>query len=271
MVHLSELCCYGHINWSLEQAQQQSSMPLSHSFPPMRGGKARPRTGFHFNVQKRHVPESSGSSLAKRPCFESRTEAHQGGRKSTDGSVSASSIDSGKKGYCGGGHSWCVTVHSFIIIFIFCYAGWYTFPFLDQWRSITSSGFVLNKVKGHHHLQLRSHPPLFLDFKQCSVKAAAAHHPIIQKEVDELLAKGFIEPSSGGAGFYSSAFVVPKHTGGFWPILNPKQFNCYMHIPTFKIPFIRHVWQLIQCGDYAFSIDIKDAYLCIPVVKHHCH
>ena len=42
------------------------------------------------------------------------------------------------------------------------------------------------------------------------MKAAAAHHPIIQKEVDELLSKGAIEPSSGGAGFYSSVFVVPK-------------------------------------------------------------
>ena len=46
-----------------------------------------------------------------------------------------------------------------------------------------------------------------------------AHHPVIQKEVDELLAKGAIEPSSGGAGFYSNIFVVPKHTGGLCPIL----------------------------------------------------
>ena len=65
-----------------------------------------------------------------------------------------------------------------------------------------------------HHLQLWSHPPLFHNFQQFNVEAAAAHHPIIQKEVDELLAKGAIEPSSGGAGFYSSMFVVHKHTGG---------------------------------------------------------
>ena len=64
-----------------------------------------------------------------------------------------------------------------------------------------------------HHLQLRSHPPLFHNFQQFNVKAAAVHHPIIQKEVDELLAKGVIEPSSG-AGFYSNMFVVPKHTWG---------------------------------------------------------
>ena len=84
-----------------------------------------------------------------------------------------------------------------------------------------------------------------------------------------LLAKGVIEPSSGGAGFYSSMFVVPKHTGGLWPILNLKHLNHYMHVPSFKIPTIRHIWQLIQCGDYAFSIDLLDAYLHIPIVKHH--
>ena len=61
------------------------------------------------------------------------------------------------------------------------------------------------------------------------MKAATALHPIIQKEVDELLSEGVIELSSGGAGVYSSLFVVPKHTGGLWPILNLKQFNHYMH------------------------------------------
>ena len=95
---------------------------------------------------------------------------------------------------------------------------------------------ILNMVQGHH-LQLRSHPPLFCNIGQFNVKA---HHPIIQ-EVDELLAKGVIEPSSGGAGFYSSLFVVPKCAGGPWPILNLKHFNHYMHIPSFKMSTIRHV------------------------------
>ena len=107
------------------------------------------------------------------------------------------------------------------------------FKFFDQWRSITSNRFVLNKVQGHH-LQLWSYPPLFCNFQQFNVKVATTHHSIIQKEVDELLAKGAIEPSSGGAGFYSSIFVVPKHTGGLWPILKLKHFNCYMHMPSLR-------------------------------------
>ena len=121
---------------------------------------------------------------------------------------------------------------------------------------MTCKRFVLNMVHGHH-LQLRSCPPLFHNFWLFNVKTTVADHPIIQKEVDELLARGAIEPSSVGAGFYSSVFVVPKCTGGLWPILNLKWFNHYLHTPSFKMPTIRHIWKLIQHGDYAFSIDLR--------------
>ena len=65
----SEACLHGHINWSLAQAQQQSSIGLS-VFSFKRSGKTRPRTGFHFMVQKRPVPWSCAPSLAKRPHLE---------------------------------------------------------------------------------------------------------------------------------------------------------------------------------------------------------
>ena len=71
---------------------------------------------------------------------------------------------------------------------------------LDQCRSISSNRFVLNMVKGYH-LQVRCHPLLFHNFKWFNIEAASAHHPVIQKEVDELIAKGPIEPLTCGAGF----------------------------------------------------------------------
>ena len=122
-----------------------------------------------------------------------------------------------------------------------------------------------------HHLQLRSHSPLFHNFWQFNEKVAAVHHPIIQKEANEILSRGTIEPSSGGASFYSSVFVVPNHTGGLQPILNLKQINHFLHIPSFKMPTTRHVQKLIQSGDYAFSLDLQDDYLHISIVKHHHH
>ena len=102
-----------------------------------------------------------------------------------------------------------------------------------------------------------------------NIKAATAHHAIIQKEVDELLVKGAFESLTGNTGFYSNVFVVPKHMGSLGPTLNHKWFNHYMHITTFKMPTIRQVQELFQQGDYALSFDLKDAYWHIPIVKHH--
>ena len=66
------------------------------------------------------------------PHLESRIESHPGGRKSASGSVYASSAEAKKKGSHGGQHSRCVIVHRLLFIFIFSFAGWYAFPFLDQ-------------------------------------------------------------------------------------------------------------------------------------------
>ena len=93
-----------------------------------------------------------------------------------------------------------------------------------------------------------------------------AHHPIIQKEMDEIIAKIAIGPLTGGAGFYSYVFVVPYCTGGLWPILNLKWLNCYMHIPAAMMPTIRQIWELIPQSSYVFSIDLKDEYLHLPIV-----
>ena len=64
-----------------------------------------------------------------------------------------------------------------------------------------------------HQLQLK-YCPAFHSFKQFNIKAALVHHPVIQKEVDELLAKGAIEPSTDTADFCSNVFMVPNHVGG---------------------------------------------------------
>ena len=62
-------------------------------------------------------------------------------------------------------------------------------------------------VKGHH-LQLRCHPHLFHNFKQFNIKAATAHHPVIQKEVDELLDKSAIEPSTSSSCLFTQQYLL---------------------------------------------------------------
>ena len=99
MIPPSEAHLYGHINWFLAWVL---SVALSQSFPPKRGGKARPWTGFQFTVQKRPLSGSvlgtNGASLPKRPHLESGNEAHLGGKKSAGDSVSTSSAELRRKG-----------------------------------------------------------------------------------------------------------------------------------------------------------------------------
>ena len=123
----SEACLYGCINWSLAQAHQQSSKGLSQFFPPKRGDKTRPWIWFHFMMQKRPVPWSSGPSLFQKPHLESENEAHPGGKKSAGGNVSTSSTDTRRKGVCGCQHTWCVLVLSLLIMFICSFSDWYVF------------------------------------------------------------------------------------------------------------------------------------------------
>ena len=86
--------------------------------------------------------------------------------------------------------------------------------------------FVLNIVKSHH-LQLMCCPPLFNNFRWLNINTATTHYSIFQNGLDELLAKGAIEPSPGGADFYLKVFVVPKHTGYLQPIKSLYTHTCF--------------------------------------------
>ena len=237
MIPPSEAWLNGHINWSLPQAQQQSSMGLYQSFPSKRGGKARRWTGFHFAMQRRSVP-GSVQGLVVNLWLRGLTwrwgmRLIQVARSLLVAVSPPVLLMLGGKGSVEDGTPDVLQSSTSSLSSSAVFQFGMLFRHFDQWRSTTSKRFVLNMVQGHH-LQLRSHPALFCNFQQFNVKVAAAHHPIIQKEVDELLAKGAIEPSSGDAGFYSSMFVVPKCTGGLQPILNLKHFNHDMHIPSFR-------------------------------------
>ena len=189
----SGACLYGHINWSLAQGSPPVFCGSMSVFSPKRGwqGQAMDWVPF-YSTEETCVQVARSLLVAVSPSVLLTL--------GVNGAVGINTPDVPESSASSAFSSSKSAAFQVGVLF----------KFFDQWRSITSNRFVLNMVQGLH-LQLRSHPPLLHNFWQFNVKAAAAHHPIIQKEVDELLAKGAIEPSSGGAGFYSSVFVVPKH------------------------------------------------------------
>ena len=85
----SETCLYGYINWSLAQAQQQSSRACLNIFFLWEMAKPGQRLGS-ISMGKTYLHQSLMVPLWQRSLtWESNTEAHQGSRKSSGGGVSA--------------------------------------------------------------------------------------------------------------------------------------------------------------------------------------
>ena len=81
-----------------------------------------------------------------------------------------------------------------------------------------------------------------------------------------LIAKGAVElvplPSPG---FYSRLFVVWKTSGSWRPVIDLSHLNRFVDVSHFQMETIQSVLLSVRQGDWMASIDLKEAYLQVPV------
>ena len=96
---------------------------------------------------------------------------------------------------------------------------------------------------------------------------------LIDQEVQELLAKQAVHyvPTSrqNELGFISSVFVVPKKCGGLRPVINLRPLNSFIPYEHFKMESIHMLKDLLRKDDYLVKVDLKDAYLTVPIWEKH--
>ena len=93
---------------------------------------------------------------------------------------------------------------------------------------------------------------------------------ILHNEVMSLLSKEAIEEiDASNAKFISGLFVIPKSGGGYRPILNLKPVNSHVTRMHFKMEGISLLKHMIRKGDYFAKLDLKDAYLTVPMCLEH--
>ena len=66
-------------------------------------------------------------------------------------------------------------------------------------------------------------------------------------------------------GFYGRIFVVPKSTGGWRPVLDLSALNRFIRQVKFRMETPSSVRDSIRQGDWATSLDLKDAYFHVLV------
>ena len=95
---------------------------------------------------------------------------------------------------------------------------------------------------------------------------------LVQKEINCLQGKSAVEKVSARemhSGFYSTLFLVPKKNGEMRPVINLKPVNRYFVKKHFKMDTLSKVLNLVTKGDWALTIDLKDAYFHLKIFKGH--
>ena len=66
-------------------------------------------------------------------------------------------------------------------------------------------------------------------------------------------------------GYYSHMFVVTKVSGGWRPIIDLSTLNLSVVVSKFLMETAQSVLHSVRRGDWMVSIDLKDAYLQVPI------
>ena len=76
-------------------------------------------------------------------------------------------------------------------------------------------------------------------------------------------------PSAYSERFLFNIFLIPKKTGDLRPVINLRSLNRYLKKQHFKMDSLNSVLNLVQQGDWAISLDLRDAYMHNPIHAGH--
>ena len=112
-----------------------------------------------------------------------------------------------------------------------------------------------------HVVPPRSEVPIILDsYSPHSIKGRA-----LEEEIQALRRKGAVEPASPSPGFYSCMFVVTKASRGWRPVIDLSTLNLSVGVSKFRMETTQSVLRPIRRNDWMITIDLKGAYLQIPI------
>lgn len=141
--------------------------------------------------------------------------------------------------------------------------------FFQEWKKITTDKWIQNIIQYGYCIKLEKQPP---NKRPSSKVHSAKELSLSLLEALELLNKEAIEivpDKERNKGVYSNYFLVPKVDETLRLILDLRFLNKFIRTQRFKMTSLQEVIPQLQEGDYMATIDLKDAYLHIPINKRH--
>ena len=100
------------------------------------------------------------------------------------------------------------------------------------------------------------------------ISYSGEEHINLSQEIKELLTKGaIVEAQMSISSYISQIFLLKKKGGVQRLVINLKDLNNFVKSEHFKMEGIHVLPDLIQQGDWMIKLDLKDAYLQLPIHK----
>ena len=103
--------------------------------------------------------------------------------------------------------------------------------------------------------------PIILD----SYSPQSVNGRALDEEIQALRRKGAVEPAPPTPGFFSRMFVVTKASGDWRLIIDLSALNLNVDQTPFRMETSQTVLRAVRRNGWMVSMDLKDAYLRIPV------
>ena len=136
----------------------------------------------------------------------------------------------------------------------------------NQWANIQAGHWVLTTISEGYKLEFTGEPH-FNQIRSTPLPSNPDQRRSLLEEVDKLLTKKAIFPifPPYENGYWSTFFLAIKKTGDWRPILNLKPLNHFIKPKKFRMESLSTILRSPIKGNWATSIDLKDAYLHIPI------
>ena len=137
----------------------------------------------------------------------------------------------------------------------------------QAWNDKSADPWVVEVLRWGYRMTFRAAPKLskepipYPSYGPSSIRGKA-----LESKVLTLVKKGAVELAPlPSLGYYSRLFVVMKDSGSWRPVIDLSLLNLKVLKTPFKMETLQSVLLSVQSGDWMVSLDLKDAYLQVPI------